>query len=82
MKKLNIYEAKSNFSELVDKASKGHVFLIAKAGVPMAILSPLVANKKTSKFEFGAMAGQIIVSDDFDAPLPQEVIALFEGSAH
>ncbi len=73
----NIYDAKSQLSDLVERASQGESFIIAKAGEPKALLCPLEPKKKAG-FPFGIMEGQITISDDFDAPLPPEIIALFE----
>ena len=76
MKTFNIHEAKTNFSRLVDAAAAGEEIIISKAGVPTARLGPLSA-KPVRKF--GLLKGKINVSDDFDAPLPPDVIADFEG---
>ena len=62
----------------MDEANKGETFIIAKAGVPLAKLVP-INEVKRKKFKFGALKGKIKVAVDFDAPLPAEVIALFEG---
>ena len=78
MKQLNIYAAKTQLSSLVDQASKGEIFIIAKSGIPLAKLSPLDSSKKNG-FKFGVMKGKVKLADDFDAPLPDEVIALFEN---
>lgn len=78
LKQINIYEAKSQFSSLVDRASKGETIVIAKSGTPLAKLVPLKEKKK--KIKFGTLKGKIHVPDDFDAPLPEEILALFEGS--
>jgi len=76
MQKLNIYEAKTNLSSLVEKASHGDSFIIARAGKPMAQLVPLEAKMPTA-FEFGTLKGQILVSADFDEPLSTDVLELF-----
>ncbi len=75
---LNIYEAKTRLSELVEQARQGQTFIIAKAGTPMAKLVPLDAQTKRA-IVFGSMKGQFVESDDFDAPLPDDLQALFEG---
>jgi len=79
MQQLNIYEAKTNLSKLVEKASQGDSFIIAKSGKPLAKLVPLALNKPKS-FQFGTLLGSINVSDDFDAPLDDDILDLFEGS--
>ena len=75
---VNIYEAKTRLSELVEQAHLGQTIVIAKNGTPMAKLVALdVVLRK--KIIFGLMKGEIEVSDDFDAPLPDDLQALFEG---
>ncbi len=78
MQQLNIYEAKTQLSYLVDAASQGETFIIAKAGKPLAKLVPLSSGKKKKKFKFGALKGKIKLADNFDDPLPEEVIDLFK----
>ncbi|CAA6811930.1 MAG: Antitoxin [uncultured Thiotrichaceae bacterium] len=78
MQQLNIYETKTRLSQLVEEASKGSTFIIAKAGKPLAKLVPLDENMG-SRFRFGTMQGKIKVADDFDAPLPDDVLDLFEA---
>jgi len=75
---VNIYEAKTRLSELVAQAHLGETIVIAKNGTPLAKLVPLDAPAK-SKIVFGLMKGEIEIADDFDAPLPADLLALFEG---
>jgi prevent-host-death family protein len=75
---VNIYDAKTKLSQLVDAAHRGEVIVIAKAGTPMAKLVPLSHGPKP-KIKFGLMKGQFVEAEDFDAPLPDEVLAAFEG---
>jgi prevent-host-death family protein len=75
---VNIYEAKTRLSELVDQASRGETIIIAKAGTPLAKLVPLHSGPKR-KIKFGLMKGEIEIADDFDDPLPEDVLAAFEG---
>jgi prevent-host-death family protein len=77
MRTVNIHEAKTHRSKLVDDASRGKEVIIAKAGKPMARLVPLASSRKPRKL--GVLAGEFTTPEDFDAPLPEEVIALFEG---
>jgi prevent-host-death family protein len=77
MKQVNVYEAKTQLSSLLDQVSKGESFIIAKAGKPIARLSP-VNSEKRHKFKFGVMKGKIKFGADFDAELPEEVIKSFE----
>jgi prevent-host-death family protein len=74
---VNIHEAKTHFSELVNAATEGREIFIAKAGKPVAKLVSIKANKPNVRF--GVMKGKMVLSDDFDAPLPDDVIDLFEG---
>jgi prevent-host-death family protein len=79
MKQINIYEAKTRLSSLVDQVSQGESFVIAKSGTPLAKLVPL-SEGKAAKIRFGLMKGKIRFAEDFDAPLPDEIIDAFEGS--
>jgi prevent-host-death family protein len=78
MKQFNIYEAKAQLSKLVDLANKGETFVIAKSGTPLAKLVPLNEGKR-KRIKFGTLKGKIEIPDDFDAPLPEEILAAFEG---
>ena len=75
---VNIYEAKTRLSELVEQAHQGETIVIAKNGTPLAKLVPLDSLAKP-KIVFGLMKGEIEIADDFDAPLPDDLLALFEG---
>lgn len=77
---VNIYEAKTRLSELVEQAGRGETIVIAKAGTPIARLVPL-ANARKQKIRFGTMKGEFVVPADFDAPLPDDLLDLFEGKA-
>jgi prevent-host-death family protein len=77
MKQLNIHEAKAKLSSLVDQAARGKSVIIAKSGTPLARLGPISESPK--KVRFGFMKGEIAIADDFDAPLPDEVLRTFEG---
>jgi prevent-host-death family protein len=76
-KPVNIYDAKTRLSELVDRAAAGEEIIIAKAGEPMARLVPLRAVHE--RRVFGRWAGQMSVAKDFDAPLPDDLLRAFEG---
>lgn len=75
---VNIYEAKTRLSELVQQAHQGETIVIAKNGTPLAKLVPLGLPAKP-KIVFGLMRGEIEIADDFDAPLPDDLLELFEG---
>ena len=74
---VNICEAKIRLSELVKQASQGVTVVIAKNCTPLANLVALDAAPKR-KIIFGLMKGEFEIPDDFDAPLPDEVLPLFE----
>jgi prevent-host-death family protein len=71
---VNIHEAKTQLSKLIERAEAGRETVIARAGKPVAKLVPLARARK-----LGALKGQIKVPEDFDALLPAEVTAAFEG---
>lgn len=73
---VNIHEAKTQMSKLVEQTQRGREFVIAKAGKPVALLSPIKTRKRR---KLGLLDGKFKIPDDFDAPLPDEVIAAFEG---
>ena len=79
MQTINIHEAKTHLSRLVEEAAKGKEFIIAKAGKPMVKVSPLAAEEVPSKKRLGFMAGEICVPDDFDSMGAEDVARLFEG---
>ena len=74
---INIYDAKTHLSRLVDEAAAGAEIIIARGGKPVAKLGRLTP--KTRKIRFGALKGKVTVASDFDAPLPDELVAAFEG---
>lgn len=76
MDTVNIHEAKTHLSRLVEEVAAGAEIVIAKNGVPRAKLVPI---RTSAKVKFGVMKGKLLYPDDFDAPLPDEVLALFEG---
>jgi len=81
MQTVNIHNAKTNLSRLVDQAAKGESFIIAKAGRPLvkvvAIDQPAVAQMR----RVGFMAGQFSVPDDFDRMGSEEIEQLFGDNA-
>lgn len=76
-KTVNIHEAKTHLSRLVDEAAAGAEVIIAKAGKPMARLSPL--NKPVRRKRLGLLKGKIKIAVDFNEPLPDHVLASFES---
>jgi prevent-host-death family protein len=69
----NLYEAKTNLSQLVDRAAAGEEIIIAKNGVPLARLAPLEA-RPIRRIPGGWESG-VQIADDFDAPLPPDLLA-------
>ncbi|HEY0801599.1 MAG TPA: type II toxin-antitoxin system prevent-host-death family antitoxin [Steroidobacteraceae bacterium] len=78
MKPINIYDAKTRFSELVDKAAAGDEVIVSRNGKPLVRITRLEGGQKR-RIKFGTLKGKIKLSADFDAPLPDEVLAGFEG---
>ena len=74
---VNIHEAKTHFSRLLQRVASGEEVTIARAGVPVARLVPIEAKKKTRPLGFAR--GEVWVADDFDAPLPDEILKEFYG---
>ncbi|WP_232910087.1 type II toxin-antitoxin system Phd/YefM family antitoxin [Pseudomonas paralactis] len=70
-------EAKNNLSKLVDEAAAGKIITIAKHGRAMAQLVPV---GKSNGQRIGAMKGKLVIPDDFDAPLPNDLLDAFEGN--
>lgn len=81
MKTFNIHEAKTQLSKLVEEASKGESFVIAKAGKPMVKVTALNAPTGSEVRRLGFMAGQISVPDDFDQMGKEEIERIFGGGA-
>ena len=75
-KPVNIHAAKTHFSRLVERAAKGEEIVIARAGRPVARLVPLASAARPRRP--GLLKGRIRIGKDFDAPLPEDVLRLFE----
>lgn len=76
MRIVNIHEAKTQFSKLVDAVIHGQEILIAKTGNPVAKLGPI---SKKPKRRFGVLKGKIKIAKDFDESLPDNLLREFEG---
>ena len=79
MRTINIHEAKTQLSKLVEAAAKGEPFIIAKAGKPMVKVVPLDTPTRSEVRRLGFMAGEITVPDDFDEMGSEDVERLFIG---
>ena len=77
MRAVNIHEAKTKLSQLVDMAAKGEPFIIAKAGKPLVKVAALTTPEPSQVRRTGFLAGQITVPDDFDSMGAGEIEALF-----
>lgn len=77
MQTVNIHNAKTNLSRLVDRAAKGEPFIIAKAGKPLVKVVPIDQPAAIQMKRLGFMAGQFSVPDDFDSMGGDEIEQLF-----
>jgi len=77
MPTVDVHATRSQLSRLLDAAAAGEEVIIAKAGKPVARLVPFKEKKEPRKL--GTLAGKLHVPDDFDDPLPDDVLADFEG---
>ena len=77
MRKVNIHEAKTHLSRLVDEAANGEPFIIAKAGKPVVKVLAVDAPNQAETLRLGFMTGEIEVPDDFDRMGQQEIEELF-----
>jgi prevent-host-death family protein len=72
---VNIYEAKSKLSKLINQVIAGEEVIVAKSGKPVAKIVPF--DKPTQNRKPGSAKGKLILSDDFDAPLPDDILQGF-----
>lgn len=77
MRTVNMHEAKTHLSRLVEEAANGESFIIAKAGKPLVKVVPIDAPAAPRRFGF--LAGQFTVPDDFDRMFEDEIVKMFEG---
>jgi prevent-host-death family protein len=73
---VNMHEAKTNLSRLVEEAEAGEEIILARAGKPVAKLVPV---RRSRRRRLGHWKGRVVMSEDFDAPLPADVLATWEG---
>lgn len=81
MQTINIHQAKTQLSRLVEEAAQGEPFVIAKAGKPLVKVMALNAPEAGQRRRLGFMAGQITVPDDFDRMGEAAIERLFGGEA-
>jgi prevent-host-death family protein len=77
MRQVNIHEAKTHLSRLVEEAARGEEIIIAKAGMPVARLVAFEGD--AAPRPRGLLKGKIWIAEDFDAPLPEEILHSFDG---
>jgi len=77
MKKVNVHEAKTRLSELLNRVEGGEEITIAKAGRPVARLVPI--REKATERVPGSAKGKVVIREDFDQPLPESLLREFEG---
>jgi len=75
---INIHQAKTQLSRLVDQAANGEAFVIAKAGKPMVKVVPLQADERPGMERLGFMRGEFTIPDDFDQLGSAEIETLFD----
>lgn len=81
MRTVNVHEAKTHLSRLIERAAKGESFIIAKSGKPMVKVIALEAPVAAETRRVGFMAGQFSVPDDFDRFGDADIEKLFDGEA-
>ncbi len=77
MRMVNIHTAKTHLSRLLDEVAAGEEIVIAKAGKPVARLSPYQPRREPRQPDL--LKGKIWIADDFDEPLPEDIMAAFRG---
>jgi len=77
METVNIYDAKTRLSQLVDKAASGEDVVVSRNGKPLVRITRLEESKR--RIRFGVLKGKVVIAADFDAPLPADLLAGFEG---
>jgi prevent-host-death family protein len=75
MKIVNVHEAKTHLSKILERVARGEQIVIARSGRPVAKLIPIARSVRKP----GRLKGRITVSDDFDAPLPDRIALAFRG---
>ena len=82
MQTVNIHEAKTHLSRLIDQARQGEPFIIAKAGKPLVKVSAISLESSTVMHRLGFMRGQLSVPEDFDRMGGDEIVKLFAAGGH
>jgi prevent-host-death family protein len=77
METVNIYDAKTRLSQLVDKAASGEDVVVSRNGKPLVRITRLEQPRR--RIKFGLLKGKLTIPTNFDAPLSKEMLAAFEG---
>jgi antitoxin (DNA-binding transcriptional repressor) of toxin-antitoxin stability system len=80
MEVISMHQAKSTLSQLVKRAATGETILLGAYGKVEAKLVPATESAMPTK-KIGVLAGKLVVPEDFDAPLPDDILQTFEGAA-
>ncbi|MFM6059152.1 MAG: type II toxin-antitoxin system Phd/YefM family antitoxin [Microcystis aeruginosa] len=80
METVNIHQAKTNLSRLLSRVELGEVIVISNRGIPIAKLVPF-RTSLDRRSSLGQDRGMFTVPDDFNAPLPEDILVAFEGGA-
>ena len=80
MRTVNVHAAKTNFSKLLDEVAAGEEIVIAKAGRPVARLVAFEAKDDKPRRRLGSLAGIAVIPEEFYLPLPDDILADFEGA--
>jgi prevent-host-death family protein len=75
---VSVEEIQRDLSTYLERVEAGETLVIVQAGKPVAEVKPIVSDPKTLR-PFGLCAGEFTVPDDFDAPLPEDILKAFEG---
>jgi prevent-host-death family protein len=79
MTQVTIEDVQRDVAGYLKRVEAGETLLIVRAGKPVAEVKPVVASAPTALRPFGLCQGKFTVPDDFDAPLPEELLRAFEG---
>ncbi|MFQ5627501.1 MAG: type II toxin-antitoxin system Phd/YefM family antitoxin [bacterium] len=79
MTQVNIDDIRRDLPGLLRRIETGEAVVLLKAGKPFAEIKPVNSNSKKSLRPFGLCAGEFVVPEDFDDPLPESIVAEFEG---
>ena len=79
MNRVSVEEIKSDLATYLRRVEEGETLIVVRSDEPVAELRPVTKKSTSSRRPFGLCAGEFVVPDDFDIPLPEEILAEFEG---